>query len=165
VCVLACLPAATGTRSTTASAFRSARSAMTNGRKLTRGPGRCSVGDSYSLCLTADGELFAFGYNVYGQLGLGDTTNRYSPTALTSLEACAPQASVLHQPQRFDRKACAPVSDEILHACWGSRGSCCCCCCCCYCSCGLPALTQIPGAPAVYACVRGKHLLHTPSSY
>ena len=37
-------------------------------------------GWQHSLAIDSDGYLYSFGYNDYGQLGLGDTTNRTSPT-------------------------------------------------------------------------------------
>ena len=41
---------------------------------------RIAGGYQHSLGLKADGSLWAWGYNGYGQLGLGDYTNRRSPT-------------------------------------------------------------------------------------
>ena len=41
-----------------------------------------ACGGTYSLATKSDGSLWAWGYNAYGQLGLGDTTNRSSPTRL-----------------------------------------------------------------------------------
>ena len=38
-------------------------------------------GDSYhTLALKRDGTLWAWGFNQFGQLGLGDTTDRLIPT-------------------------------------------------------------------------------------
>ena len=39
-----------------------------------------SVGATYSLALTINGRMFAWGQNTSGQLGLGDTAQRTSPT-------------------------------------------------------------------------------------
>ena len=39
----------------------------------------------YSLALKEDGTVWAWGYNNYGQLGLGDTTSRSSPEQVTAL--------------------------------------------------------------------------------
>jgi alpha-tubulin suppressor-like RCC1 family protein len=33
----------------------------------------------HSICLRSDGSLWAWGFNNYGQLGLGDVSNRYTP--------------------------------------------------------------------------------------
>ncbi len=45
-----------------------------------------SAGRSHSLLLTTDGRVYAFGRNDHGQLGLGDTDNRFTPTLITGLE-------------------------------------------------------------------------------
>ena len=37
----------------------------------------------HSLILKNDGTLWSNGYNIYGQLGLGDTTNRTTFTQIT----------------------------------------------------------------------------------
>ncbi|MEW6558142.1 MAG: hypothetical protein AB1349_12470, partial [Elusimicrobiota bacterium] len=39
-----------------------------------------SGGGYHTIAIKADGTLWAWGYNVYGQLGLGDTTDRNTPT-------------------------------------------------------------------------------------
>ena len=36
------------------------------------------------LRVTSDGKIYAWGANYYGQLGLGDTTARSTPTLITS---------------------------------------------------------------------------------
>ena len=38
-----------------------------------------ACGGDHSLCLSADGEVFAFGRSTYGQCGHGDTQNVYTP--------------------------------------------------------------------------------------
>ena len=38
--------------------------------------------NQYTLILKHSGELFAFGYNYFGQLGLGDYVGRNKPTLL-----------------------------------------------------------------------------------
>jgi len=43
-----------------------------------------SAGFDYSLALRPDGTLWVWGYNVNGQLGLGDTTDRHVPTQVGS---------------------------------------------------------------------------------
>ena len=59
-----------------------------------------AAGDNHSLGLKVDGTLLAWGYNNYGQLGDGTTTNRSQPvtvkvggTALTGLRSIAANGS------------------------------------------------------------------------
>ena len=42
-----------------------------------------TCGYSHTICLTENNLCYVWGYNDYGQLGLGDTNNRYRPTLLT----------------------------------------------------------------------------------
>ena len=37
------------------------------------------------MCIDSSNDLYVFGYNVYGQLGLGDTKHRYKPIKHPSL--------------------------------------------------------------------------------
>ena len=39
-------------------------------------------GQNFTIALKADGTVWAWGYNANGQLGLGDTSNRYKPTKI-----------------------------------------------------------------------------------
>ena len=41
-----------------------------------------AAGASHTVCVTEDGAVMSFGYNMNGQLGLGDTENRLVPTLL-----------------------------------------------------------------------------------
>ena len=41
-----------------------------------------AAGGAHTVCVTEDGSVFAFGANMNGQLGLGDTENRLVPTLL-----------------------------------------------------------------------------------
>ena len=54
-----------------------------------------AAGAYHSLGLRADGSLWAWGYNHYGQLGLfiGDTTDRHSPTQVPFAANCAAVAA------------------------------------------------------------------------
>ena len=59
-----------------------------------------TAGNNHSLGLKVDGTLLAWGYNNYGQLGDGSTTNRSQPvtvkiggTALTGLRSIAANGS------------------------------------------------------------------------
>lgn len=40
---------------------------------------QCAAGFGHVAALTNQGDLFTWGFNVYGQLGLGDFETRYSP--------------------------------------------------------------------------------------
>ena len=44
-----------------------------------------SCGSEHSYGLSKDGEVFSWGLNFKGQLGLGDFENRYEPTLVESL--------------------------------------------------------------------------------
>ena len=43
-----------------------------------------SAGGAHTLATKPDGSLWAWGYNAYGQLGLGDTTDRWTPTEVAA---------------------------------------------------------------------------------
>ena len=44
-----------------------------------------SAGGAHSLILLEDGSVRAFGWNALGQLGTGDTADRWVPTAVPTL--------------------------------------------------------------------------------
>ena len=44
-----------------------------------------SSSDNYNALLTNSGEVYTFGWNAYGNLGLGDTSTRYIPTLIPNL--------------------------------------------------------------------------------
>jgi alpha-tubulin suppressor-like RCC1 family protein len=44
-----------------------------------------AAGGFHSLALTESGEVYAWGWNEYGQLGLGDTEDRLTPTKVEGL--------------------------------------------------------------------------------
>merc|ERR1711943_19480 len=46
---------------------------------------RIECGDCHSLCIDTNNDLYVFGNNYHGQLGLGDTDNRYKPIKHPSL--------------------------------------------------------------------------------
>jgi len=39
----------------------------------------CSAGFGHTACLTENGDLYTWGFNIYGQLGLGDKSTRWYP--------------------------------------------------------------------------------------
>jgi alpha-tubulin suppressor-like RCC1 family protein len=57
------------------------RIASLDGKMITK----VSCGSRHTLALTAKGLVFCWGWNSYGQLGLGDTNNRVTPTVISSL--------------------------------------------------------------------------------
>ena len=42
-----------------------------------------NLGESHSSAITSEGRIFTWGWNDYGRLGDGTTTNRYTPTEIT----------------------------------------------------------------------------------
>ena len=45
-----------------------------------------SCGDQFTMCLSESGEVYSFGINEYGSLGLGTYTNHNSPQLISSLK-------------------------------------------------------------------------------
>lgn len=45
-----------------------------------------ACGASHALALTLEGDLYAWGFNVYGQLGLGDTKTRFTPELVPDIK-------------------------------------------------------------------------------
>lgn len=44
----------------------------------------CSAGFGHTACITETGELYTWGFNIYGQLGLGDKKTRWYPERVVS---------------------------------------------------------------------------------
>ena len=56
-----------------------------------------SAGMHYSLALTASGKVYAWGWNGFGQLGLGDLQSCSTPTLISHLsEVCLIAAGETH---------------------------------------------------------------------
>ena len=55
------------------------------------GAGALAAGDYHTCAVLSGGVIKCWGYNSNGQLGTGDTSTRYSPTAVVGLGsgACA----------------------------------------------------------------------------
>lgn len=49
-----------------------------------------SCGARHSAIITEDGKIFCWGWNKYGQLGLGDVIDRSTPSQVT-IEGCRPK--------------------------------------------------------------------------
>jgi alpha-tubulin suppressor-like RCC1 family protein len=43
---------------------------------------QCSAGFGHTAALSENGELFMWGFNVYGQLGSGDKKSRFTPVRI-----------------------------------------------------------------------------------
>jgi len=54
---------------------------------LSTGVGALSAGESHSCALTTDGGIECWGYNGFGQLGDGTTTNAFSPIGVVGLSS------------------------------------------------------------------------------
>lgn len=44
----------------------------------------CSAGFGHSAALTEDGDLYTWGFNIYGQLGVGDQKTRVYPQRIST---------------------------------------------------------------------------------
>lgn len=51
---------------------------------------RVAAGDTHSLALTASGQLYSFGRNANGQLGIGTNTDSASPVLVSTLKVTHP---------------------------------------------------------------------------
>jgi len=71
-----------------------------------------ALGQSHTCAILSDDSLSCWGVNTYGQLGVGDTTNRNSPTAV-SLGSSTVKAIALGQSH-----TCAILNDDSVK-CWG----------------------------------------------
>ncbi len=87
------------------------RSTPTTVTSLPGGVRQLSGGFSFSLALMEDGRISAWGYNNYGQLGLGDTTNRSTPTLISGM-------SNIRQLSAGQSYSLALAEDGIVRA-WG----------------------------------------------
>ena len=79
-----------------------------------------AAGNSHSLALTADGKLYAWGYNTYGQLGDGTTTNQSVPVAVATGGVLAGKS--LSAIAASDSSSFAITSDGQVAA-WGYNSS------------------------------------------
>jgi alpha-tubulin suppressor-like RCC1 family protein len=67
--------------------------AGTTWSKVSVGGGSVNGDDGHMLAIKTDGTLWAWGYNINGQLGLGDTTHRSSPVQVGALTTWASVAT------------------------------------------------------------------------
>ena len=70
-----------------------------------------SVGLNFSMCVSENNELYSFGDNIYGNLGLGDVVSRNFPQKIESL------ANVDYVECGSNHTICKTLNNEIY--CWG----------------------------------------------
>ena len=58
---------------------------------------KIACGDTHTLAVTNTGDLFAFGRNQNGQLGIGSTNDALLPTPVEALKVCLDTACI-HEP-------------------------------------------------------------------
>ena len=75
-----------------------------------------AAGDNHTLCITADGSLFAWGDNVHGQLGVGGTDDRSVPTLVTGLQG----KQVAHVAAGGYHTICTTADGSVFT--WGNCG-------------------------------------------
>lgn len=73
----------------------------------------CNNGSVFAL--TNDGKVYSWGYNNYGQLGLGNTSNIYTPTLITSLQTQTVEKIICNSTNAF-----ALTSDGKVYS-WGEN--------------------------------------------
>ena len=79
------------------------------------GPAKAvSAGAGFSLVLLENGDLYSFGYNNYGQLGLGDTTDRTQPAKVALSGVSLIDSGYRHS---------LAVRENGEVYCWGQGGS------------------------------------------
>ena len=74
-------------------------------------------GVSHSLAVTDDNQIFTWGLNDYGQLGVGDTTNRRLPTAVSDLNGLLTGKTIVEVSLGANHTL-VRTSDNVLIA-WG----------------------------------------------
>ena len=72
-----------------------------------------AAGGQHTLCTTADGSLFSWGFNGSGQLGAKDTDNRYVPTLVTGLQG----KQVVHVAAAYYHTICTTSDGSVFT--WG----------------------------------------------
>ena len=77
--------------------YRYTPTEITNRFSLSKGDKiiQVSLGTSHSAALTSNGRLFTWGYNQYGKLGDGTTTNRSTPTEITNRFSLATEDKII----------------------------------------------------------------------
>ena len=73
-----------------------------------------AAGVNHTLCITADGSLFAWGYNDCGQLGVGDADQSRVPTLVTGLQG----EQVVHVAAGESHTICTTADGSVFT--WGN---------------------------------------------
>lgn len=79
------------------------------------GASQIAAGRGHSCAIDSNGHLWCWGWNKYGQLGLGDETIRLTPTEISSID------SVFHIALGRYQSCAMNKYDELW--CWGENGS------------------------------------------
>ena len=93
--------------------------AVTSGALAGKTVTNITAGDGHSCAVLSDGTAACWGYNGYGQLGNGTTTNLNTPVAVTSGALAGKTVTNITAGQSH---TCAVLSDDTA-ACWGWNGS------------------------------------------
>jgi prepilin-type N-terminal cleavage/methylation domain-containing protein len=81
-----------------------------------------AVGPSFS-CAVADGAVYCWGYNGYGNIGIGNTTSPQSvPVAVSTVGVLSGKTITQVVASKLNGHVCALASDSTI-ACWGTGGS------------------------------------------
>ncbi len=81
-----------------------------------------SLGNSHSAALTSSGRLFTWGYNEFGQLGVGiRTRNRSTPTEITSRISLATGDKIISVSLGYDHSAALTSNGRLFI--WGRNDS------------------------------------------
>ena len=73
-----------------------------------------TTGEHHNLCITADGSVFSWGSNHFGQLGVGDAESRHVPTLVTGLQG----KHVVHVAAGQCHTICTTADGSVFT--WGS---------------------------------------------
>jgi Protein tyrosine and serine/threonine kinase/Regulator of chromosome condensation (RCC1) repeat len=73
-------------------------------------------GSEHTLAITNDGEVYTWGLNLKGQLGLGDTSNRFSPALVENISSkhSSYQGHSLEKGERVVQAACGGLHTLVL---------------------------------------------------
>ncbi|MAD26397.1 MAG: hypothetical protein CMO44_19735, partial [Verrucomicrobiales bacterium] len=78
-----------------------------------------TTGHSHTCAIMSDDNLYCWGYNLKGQLGIGTTTNQHVPTAVT-MPTVNGNSLTAKQVALGHRVSCAIMSDNNIY-CWGQN--------------------------------------------